>query len=240
VKPSAFPLLLLAAALAGPLAGCGDASLDAATTGAHSVPGPITTQPAPAARETDRSIARAAVLQLSDFGAGWRIEPDNDGKELHCRTTDWIERNPEATSDGFGLVRAHSVMQDVTVLRSATAADAAIDALIARTTLACFARQVETIVRSGVRPGIRIGRLTIERLPAAAAGDRTEGARLTIPVSAGGVSTHVYGDLAFTRVGRGVSMIALLSQRLPADGLRAQLAARAAERLVAALARGKT
>jgi hypothetical protein len=44
----------------------------------------------------------------------------------------------------------------------------------------------------------------------------------------------------FTRVGRGVSVIALLSQRLPADGLRAQIAAHAAERLGAALASGKT
>ena len=137
-------------------------------------------------------------------------------------------------------MHAYAVSQDVVVLRSADAADAAIDALIAHGTLTCFARQIETIVRSGVRPGIRIGRLTIARLPTAAAGDRTERARLTIPVSAGGVSTHVYGDFAFTRVGRGVSMIALLSQRLPADGLGAQVAARAAERLGAALASGKT
>jgi len=35
-------------------------------------------------------------------------------------------------------------------------------------------------------------------------------------------------------------LIALLSQRLPADGLRMQLAARAAQRLGAALASGKT
>lgn len=240
MKPTSCPLLLLAAALAGPLAGCGDASRDAATTSAHGAPAPITRQPAPSARETDRSIARAAVLRLSDFGAGWQSESGADGNEIRCRTTDWIERNPEARSGAFRLVRAHDLTQDVIVLRSAAAADAAIDALIARATLACFARQIGAIARSGARPGIRIGRLAIEPLPATVAGDRTEGARLTIPVSAGGVSTHVYGDLVFTRVSRGVSVIALLSQRLPAGGLRAQVAARAAERLGAALSGGTT
>lgn len=238
MKPTTLVLLLL---ISVALAACGDAGpATTAVTRTSATPAAVAPRSARDGVEADRFAARAALLRLSDFPAGWTVEPNDDGADLHCPATDRIERNPKAETDRFDLAHVHSLSQEVVVLRSAKAADAAIDALIARETLACIARQIETTTRRGVRPGIRVGRLTFARLPAAAAGDRSEGSRLTIPVSAGGVSTHVYGDFAFTRVGRGVSMMALLSQRLPADGLRTQLVARAAERLAEALAAGKT
>ncbi len=233
------PLLLLLCALVGSLAACGQEVTGRAAT-PHDVSTTTTPRSAPSARASDRFIARAALLRLSDLPTGWTVKPSDDSDDAHCPATDRVERNSKAESDDFSLPHVHSLAQEVVVLRSAAAANAAIDVLIAHSTLACIARQIDTATRRSVRPGIRIGRMTIEPLPTAAAGDRSEAARLTIPVSAGGVSTHVYGDFAFARVGRGLSIVALLSERLPADGLRTQIVARAVERLAAALARGKT
>ena len=75
-----LPALLLLLALAGSLAGCGEVAPKGAVTGAHDVAPATTPRPTPSAREADRFIARAAVLRLSDFPAGWRIEPDDDGE----------------------------------------------------------------------------------------------------------------------------------------------------------------
>lgn len=78
--------------------------------------------------------------------------------------------------------------------------------------------------------------MTAARLRLPQLGDGTRAAQLTLVASGSGIRQQVYEDVVFTRVGRGVSMLALLSQGTHDDALLAALATRAAERLRDALA----
>jgi hypothetical protein len=227
---AAVLFLLAAAALAVPLAGCGDRGSSTSTTGARDTA--ATTAPQP-----DEAIARAALVQLSDFPTGWTARPD-DPNDFDCPATAALEARPYAKSDRFAPADGSGAVQhEVSVFASERAADAALDALASQQTLDCFARQGEQSVRSQVAAGTEVGHVTAARLTGVApSGDRTTGARLTYPVSANGTTTTVYEDFSFSRVGRGLSLFAFATQGAPLNAtLSADLASRGAQRLRAAL-----
>ena len=220
MKPAALSLLA-SAVLAVALAGCGNKGSSTSTTSSR----------------PDDAIARAALVQLSDFPAGWTARAD-DPNDFHCPATAAVEAHPYAKSDRFQPANGQGAVQhEVGVLATAHAADAALDALASAQTLDCFARQGEQSVRRQVQAGTAVGHVTAVRLTnVAPSGDRTEGARLSYPVSANGTTTTVYEDFSFSRVGRGLSLFAFVAQGAPPDAtLTTDLARRGAQRLRTAL-----
>jgi hypothetical protein len=229
MRPVALSLFA-AAALAAGLAGCGDQGSSASTTGGRDAATTTASRP-------DDALVRAALVRLSDFPAGWRSRPD-DPNDFRCPATAAVEAHPYAKSDRFEPPDGRGAVQhEAAVLTSERAADAALDALASPRTLGCFARQGEQSVRRQVSAGTEVGHVTAFRLTnVAAVGDRTAGARLTYPVSANGVTTTVYEDFSFSRVGRGLSLFAFVAQGTPPDAtLTTDLARRGAQRLRTAL-----
>jgi len=230
MKPAALSLFAVAA-LAAPLAGCGDQGSSASTAGGGDM-ATTTTTPHP-----DDALVRAALVRLSDFPAGWRSRPD-DPNDFRCPATAAVEAHPYAKSDRFEPPNGNGAVQhEVSVLASSSAADAALDGLASRRTLDCFAQQGEQSVRRQVSAGTQVGHVTAFRLAnVAPVGDRTAGARLTYPVSANGTTTTVYEDFSFSRIGRGLSLFAFVTQGTPPDAtLTTDLAQRGAQRLRTAL-----
>lgn len=227
------PLATAAATVLLGLAGCGGGG-SAATTHGTSTSGPRTQPPG-----VDGAIARAALVRLSDFPAGWRSRPD-DPNDFRCPATAAVEAHPYVKSDRFEPPDGQGAVQhEIAVLANEEAADAALDALAAQKTLDCFARQGEQSVRRQLPAGTTLGHVSSARLNASPSGERTVGARLTYPVSAGGVDATVYEDFSFSRVGRGLSLFAFVSQGAePDDTLDSQLARRGARRLRHALGAG--
>jgi len=229
VKPVALSLLT-AAALTAALAGCGDQRSSTSSTGGRAAP-------ATTAAQSDEAIARAALVRLADFPAGWRARPD-DANDFRCPATAAVEAHPYAKSDRFEPPDGQGAVQhEVSMFASVSAADDALDALASSETLDCFARQGEQGVRRQVSAGTTVGHVTAAQLVnVAPTGDRTAGARLTYPVSANGVTTTIYEDFSFTRVGRGLSLFAFVAQGAPPNStLSTDLARRGAQRLRTAL-----
>jgi len=229
MKPAALSLFV-AVALAAPLAGCGDQGSNASTGGGRDAASTSSSRP-------DDARARAALVQLSDLPAGWTSRPD-DPNDFRCPATAAVEAHPYAKSDRFQPADGQGAVQhEVSVLASERTADAALDALASAATLDCFARQGEQSVRRQVPAGTQVGHVTALRLTnVAPSGDRTAGARLTYPVSANGVTTTVYEDFSFSRVGRGLSLFAFVTQgTAPNATLTTDLARRGAQRLRDAL-----
>lgn len=223
---SAARSLLILAALAVPLAGCGDSGSSSSTIGRRDM---ATT----AAPHPDDAIAHTALVRLSDFPAGWAARPDTPN-DFRCPATAAVEAHPYAKSDRFEPPNGQGAVQhEVSVLASGHAADAALDALASQQTLDCFARQGEQSVRRQVPAGTEVGHVTALRLTnVAPTGDRTAGARLTYPVSANGITTTVYEDFSFSRIGRGLSLFAFVTQGTPPSAsLTTDLAHRGAQRL---------
>jgi len=231
MKPAALSLLA-AAILAVPLAGCGDQRSSTSTDDGHAAAATTTSTSRP-----DDALVRAALVRLSDFPAGWTARPD-DPNDFRCPATAAVESRPYAKSDRFQPANGQGAVQhEVSVFASARAADAGLDALASPQTLACFARQGEQSVRRQVAAGTQVGHVTALRLAnVAPSGDRTAGARLAYPVSANGTTTTIYEDFSFSRVGRGLSLFAFVTQGAPPDDtLTADLARRGARRLRTAL-----
>jgi hypothetical protein len=233
MKPTARSLLVVAA-LAAPLAGCGDQEAGRASSAPDRTAATTASRP-------DQALARVALVQLTDFPAGWRSRPD-DENDFRCPATEAVEARPHAKSDRFEPPNGSGAVQhEVSMLASEDAADAALDALISRQTLACFAQQGERSVRSQVAAETEVGHVTVVRLTnVAPVGDRTAGARLEYPVSANGATTTIYEDFSFSRVGRGLSLFAFVAQgEQPSATLITDLARRGADRLNTALAEHK-
>lgn len=231
MKPTALSLLA-AAFLAVPVAGCGNQGSGTSSTAARTAPSTTASRP-------EEAMARAALVRLSDFPDGWLARPD-DANDFRCPATAAVEAHPYAKSDRFEPSDGQGAVQhEVSLLPSASAADDALDALVSDETLVCFARQGERSVRRQVAVGTEVGHVTAARLTnVAPSGDRTAGARLTYPVSANGVTTTVYEDFSFSRVGRGLSLFAFVSQGAPPSAtLTTNLARRGAQRLRDALGR---
>jgi hypothetical protein len=223
--------LLAAAVIAAPLAGCGDDGPRGSSTGGRATTTTPTAQP-------DAATARAALVRLSDFPAGWRSRPD-DANDFRCPAVAAVEARPYAKSARFEPQDGSGAAQhEVSLFANARAADAALDALASPRTLGCFAQQGEQSVRRQVAAGTEVGHVTAARLAnVAPSGDRTTGARLSYPVSANGTTTTVYEDFSFTRVGRGLSLFAFVAQGTPPDAkLTSDLPRRGAQRLRTALA----
>jgi hypothetical protein len=241
MTPRSLRALLAAVALAVLAAGCGSGASTTTVTSARLPGSGSSTASEPASvvpnRQADGALARAALVRLSDLAAGWTSRPD-DANDFHCPAVEAAEAHPHAKSSRFNApAGAGAAQHEVIVLADEDAANAALDALVSQETLDCFARQGEASVRRQVNAGTEVGHVTAARLAnLSPSGDRAAGVRLTYPVSANGVDATAYEDLVFTRVGRGLSLFASVSQGAAPDVmLTAQLARLGAQRLRDAL-----
>ncbi len=232
MRPAVPPLLAIVA-LAIPAIGCGSSVTETSSNGTAETPAP--SQTPQQSTQADEAIAHAALLRLSDLPVGWTAAPD-DSSDAHCPAIDDAEQHPHEESLRFDGGGDQAAQHEAIVLATEEEADATLQALVSQDTLDCIAEQTEQTIRQQASAATQVGDVTAAQLNVSASGDRTAAARVTIPVTANGLDVEVYEDFVFSRVDRGLSLIALIAQgSQPDDALRAQLTERGAARMRRAL-----
>lgn len=195
----------------------------------------------------DRALAASAILQLSDFPAGWTTVPRTDnatadrirGRLPDCRRYQQLivalRKQPEAT-DNF-LQGSTSVSSTVFVLSSSRVAQSTLVQLTSASVQRCLQRFLGVVIPSSffIRgTPARLQSAAVQPISVAHTGDQTVGFRVAVTLNAAGVTVPVYEDVVVARVGRGVADLGFenpgtpLSQPLR-DSLLNAVAARLAD-----------
>jgi hypothetical protein len=135
-------------------------------------------------------------------------------------------------ADGTEFRRGRGARVDSTVYVYAdeSAAMERFQSLAAPDTRRCFAEGI--VEKAKAEPDIELSQVDFPALPVERLADESARARLTIPLSGQGVHAVVYADLMLVRAGRAISLGVYMSPYDPFDeDLRAELAAKAANRL---------
>lgn len=218
VTPSRLPLACLVAVAL--VAGCGDST--PAGTGTSASPAPIVPR---VDERADRASARGAILERGDLPDGWDLATD-EPDELECPAFDAMKAAPYAETPIFQHGDDAQLQHAVALYPTPAEADAALDALLSGETAECVTARAEAATGSTA---------TLDLLDGEQLGDRGGALRLTAPIAIGGAEYTLVEDFEFERVGRGLSVIAVLTEETSDDALRDDLARRAVERLGDAL-----
>lgn len=173
-------------------------------------------------RQADQDAAEAMLLTLDDFPSGWQEEPADDEEAseeedeaiqadlaecLGIDPEDFDPDNPSATSPTFTSPDEKEVSVDVAFAPSAEAAAVAFETLSDDATPGCYGDALQSWLEGaafeeGLPEGVEVGDVTASPLSFAALGDESSAFRVTLPVSAEGVTVDLYLDIVFARVGR--------------------------------------
>ena len=225
---AAFGWLVLVVVVA---AGCGDDGETAATstTKAPSIPMPTTAAPttAAAAAPKDPALAakaKAAVLQPSDFPAGWQPKPPNE--QLEHETT-WQELTrclgvedsgqgqASATSPTFGQGVGTQVTSSVEYLPVASAQSIAM-AFAGPKFTTCAKEALAAGMKRNAPPGATLGAVEVAPLDFPKLGLLTSATRATSTIEGlAPMPIPVFQDFVFVFKGEAVSRFTFLSPGAP-------------------------
>jgi hypothetical protein len=227
--PRFFGTTLISVVLAVALAGCGGSG----STAGQSAPTTVTTAHPSAA---DRRIARHAQLKLTDFPSGWEQQDKSPSKStLKCPAVEAARRAVSARQPSPDFVTGDStqVSSTVYIFSDISSAKRAFDQLSGASTRRCIAHaSAKYFAGKGKTKGVKVGQITSGQLSMPAVGDESVLGRVTIPITANGLSIDIYLDLVFAREGRGGAVLLFLDTVTPFDeALRNQLSRTLAGRL---------
>jgi len=176
----------------------------------------------------DRALAQSAVLQPSDFPAGWTTGPGTDSAKAdrirggiadcrrYQRLVTTLRRQPEASANF--LQRSASVSSTVFVLSSARAAQAAFTQLTSPGVVRCLQRFLGVVVTQSIFIRGAPARLQgVSGVPATVpqAGDQTTAFQFVVTLAAAGLTAPVYEQVEVARVGRGIAEFSFESPSMP-------------------------
>jgi len=222
--------------------GCGSSSPSHTnTTGTGTSTQPATTNTVPATNAAeDGRIARDAQLKLTDFPAGWEQQDSatESNSEAHCEGVDAAKAAVSArqTSPDFARASTDYAHSFTYVYVDVARASQAFSQLASESTRTCLGEQLAKYLETQKKQGATIGKITTSQVSMTPVGDEHAESRLTIPVSAQGVTASFYVDLVFVRVGRGIAGFTLQSLLSPfRESLSTELAKTVVDRLKAGL-----
>jgi hypothetical protein len=227
--------------------GAGPSSAPASTT-ADRVSAASAESPQQTAR--DRALGERAVLRLSDFPSGWsaharrrraRIAPDVETSFAACvGVRPSLLRGHPATrvkSDEFRNAAGASARNSVTYLPSVAVAKERMVLFERIGASPCVKTAITAAVEGALQgsprtSGVAIGSVSVTRLPFPHYGDKSIALRLTVPVSARGLTVMVYVDIVIARKGRaGTTLLFEAIRSPPSGGIEQRLTAITVSRL---------
>lgn len=184
--------------------------------------------------ETDTAAARAALLTLDDFPAGWSetpaVEDDGDPEAdralAECAGVEGdklIDTPADAETGRFSDPDGEAfVEQTVGLMPTEDEAATPFAAFTSNDVIACFADVYNELFASSLDDedlpdDAEIGEITVARLNVTPVGDDTAALRVSVPISVPGITVDVTVDLVLTRVGRSLSGLSFQSTFGPID-----------------------
>ncbi len=233
----ATPLVVAALATAA----CGSSGSSAAKSTTTST----TSAQASAALTTDRSLASAANLSLSDFPAGWTSQPASSSKVTSGQygaqlasclgtTPAQLGENDPATveSPDFSDSNNDTASSQVTYNSSDSQVSAAFSLLKSSRLPSCISHVVNEVVSyevdhpsnpSDTLPsGATVGNATFSQMSFPSYGDESLAFQLAIPITVSPLNITVYDDAVFVQKGRAAVEMTFTSTVSPFDPTMAE------------------
>jgi hypothetical protein len=193
-----------------------------------------TTDPRTAAQlAADTSLARSAVLQLSDFPQGWEgqasdPDPDSSAQLADCLGVDRsvFGRGPAgAESEDFSRDNA-TADSGLRVEPTVDSAEKTFSAVKSPKMRECGRQAAETAIRDsfehpaeGEEPpeGLQLGEVTVGNLAVPTSGDDTVALRITVNFSAQNIPFKSVLDVIYVRLGRSIASLNFTDVDTPFD-----------------------
>jgi hypothetical protein len=193
--------------------------------------------------EDDQSLAEDIVLRLSDFPAGWRLDPDDGGEGDEsdetiydgCVNLDFSELvlTGEANSKYFV---SDTAMASSGIGIYAESADQAFEQVASDETATCIQNLFREVMETEFEedPELELGDVTGSEISFPALGDRSRAHRIVVEVNPTemGLWMEAYFDVVYIQRGRGVALLIFYDVLTPFDrALEVELAERVAARM---------
>ena len=217
---------------------CGSSSKPKAAPSSTNASQTTTTTTTIAAKVSDKATARAIALRISDFPAGWTSTPHQESKDdpgmgkqfsdcMGLPVDKLIPDSESVDSPDFhtGSGADEKEVQNSVGIGSADDVDKAFDILASDKLPQCFKEALDASLKK--QPGLEnatVGAAKVEPLSVGEFGEKTIAYRVSVTVSARGISLDVYIDFVFIKVGNVGIMLSTQSLSQPFDNdLRTQL-----------------
>lgn len=181
--------------------------------------------------DADLVAAQAAVLTLADFPSGWsELATSDDASDAQDElnraraecfggsSEGLLEGDARAETDEFVSPDEVTVSQVVLVTASDDEAVALFEGFVEPEVPTCLAEvyndQIDNLL-ADAPAGTEVGEITVGALNVTPVGDEATALRVTVPVSADGLSVEVVLDLVLTRSGRTLSGLSFESTFAP-------------------------
>lgn len=202
---------------------------------------------ASASTSIDQRVARAPLLRVGDFPAGWRLTGTlgTGFRGFDCPTVRQAHQglSAEASSRDFEAPRADGTSANTFTLvyRSVAGARRGFGRLASRSTRVCFGEALARVVDAQETTNCSFGSVTTTQLLTASFGDQRAASRMRVPLMcSNGARGALTEDFRFVRVDRAVAILVFFTGpgSQIASPLHTRLTGLAAKRLRSALAAG--
>ncbi|WP_235737740.1 hypothetical protein [Nocardioides alcanivorans] len=165
----------------------------------------------------DQKIAETALLQLSDFPAGWEAQPakdedddDDEGKKEIATCVGvpydqlYDDSNATANSPDFTSPDDVEISNTVGVAGDETWLAEAFEVTSRPEYRNCMAKSMQKVMEDGAEDeDLELGEVTVNELSFEQHGDESVAFRVTMPIESSGFSFEYVGDFVIVRIGRG-------------------------------------
>lgn len=178
--------------------------------------GSAPTQEATEVGPADQAIADAALLTLQDFPPGWEAAPADDTEDeesqreiAECVGVDYEDlygdQFAEAESPDFTSENDEEVSNMVSLAVDEQQAADSFEIAARPEFSECVVDSLTASVEED--DDVEVGEITINQLSFGSYGDQTLAFRMTIPLSAEGISIEATGDVVIVRIGRATTQV---------------------------------
>lgn len=219
---------VIAIAVAFATAGCGGGSGDQSTAGSLQTAqsagstAPALDKPTAAEKAADQAQAVAMTPTLSDMPTGWATDPDTKPRDHTCdiQKSDLTQtanttnpHNAQFTNEDSSV----NLLGGAVMLHTGAMASTAYDRQTSNETLQCVADNLEKGVKENADPDVEVGDAKLSEVSFSTIGEQSKLARIEIPITTQGQHASVYVDYLVYRVGRGLGLLAAVSEFTPTD-----------------------
>jgi hypothetical protein len=213
------------------LAGCSSSSPTATSKST------TTTSGSPQNVASDKSLAVAANLKLSDFPDGWTSTPQSStssGEQaigtrlnscLHTNLAIFDSKNPTAASSpSFGDSNNDTVASGADYLATASQAQSEMSVFTSSRFQSCMTTAMNALLNyelnnagsgSTLPAGVSFGQATVSQMSFQTYGDQSVAYRVTVPFSYKGLNPDVYVDIVAVQKGRALAALFFESTGTP-------------------------
>ena len=179
------------------------------------------------AAESDEAIAEAAVLKLSDFEPGWRVDDEDedeneDDEELDCPGLDKFEDDDAPSAESEDFTQDQSFVSNVVMIGEDEEEAKELLGLVSQDEIIeCLRDELQTMFEEEPDFGEDFDDVSSEvgELSVGDFGDDAAGLQFVFSLE-GDISLEFYMDLIFVRRGRAVSMFVFVDLFSPAAAER--------------------